>query len=132
MFDGYSLGEVGEKLGVLLIAVVSGFAFQYGHSFFHMIFGADMVGVILVSTGIGVMSAIGYSMWTEFTELDFSEGIFTITTAAGWTLHFASHVVEGLSAVAVVGKYMFWVGLVGALLNYFLTENGVWLYGDEY
>jgi len=119
--------QVVEKLGVLLIAVVSGFAFQYGHELLHTIFGADLVGVLLVSTGIAALSVVGY-----VTELQGSTGILSITAVSGWILHFASHAVEGLSAVAVVGEYMFWVGLIGSLLNYFLTEDGIWLYGDKY
>jgi len=124
--------QVVEKLGVLLIAVVSGFAFQYGHELLHTIFGADLVGVLLVSTGIAALSVVGYLMWTQLTELQGSTGILSITAVSGWILHFASHAVEGLSAVAVVGEYMFWVGLIGSLLNYFLTEDGIWLYGDKY
>jgi len=132
MSHGDYTDHVVEKLGVLVIAVVSGFAFQFGHKALHTLFGADMTGVILVSVGIAFLSIVGYKTWVELTELEFSEGIIAITAASGWILHFASHVVEGLSAVAVVGKYMFWVGLIGSVLNYYLTEDGLWLYGDEY
>jgi len=125
-------GHYPEKLGVLATAVFSGFLFQHGHKLLHAVFGTGLVGVILVSVGIGALSGMGYSVWTELTELELSEGILAITAAAGWILHSASHAVEGLTAVAAVGKYMFWVGLIGALLNCFLTKDGVWIYGGKY
>jgi hypothetical protein len=109
-----------KVVGVAVISAFSGFVFLGGHEFLHSIFGTSATGIGIVSIGMAAMSVVGYLMWTTLTSVPLSVEMFALTSVSGLVIHVASHMVAGFQAVSVVGGWMFWLGAIGATLNYFI------------